>query len=244
MGLLRVIASPNLCWLNVVQASNETGVPAIRLIGRSAERKFGSQFSAYAGPLRVAYSDDIDSLRYSKAVPAISRSRTKYVVLAVSGPETLLRRSGLSVEDSVDLTQTLKSLMDLSGNQPNLRLKDPGDPESDVVFKNQRDSILQKITQNLYRISDKAVRERVKKDSFRFLSGELRRPKSTGVFALDEVLSGELAKKFRECCLQTKFEHADLTSLQFGVDRFEVGYVLRKVSRDQDVLRNIEFPED
>ena len=239
-----MISSPNLCWLNVVHASNETGVPAIRLLGRASERKFGSQYSAYTGPLRVAYSDDVDSLRYSKIVSAINNSRKRSVVLVVSGPETLLRRSGLRVEPTVDLTKVLSSLMTLEATEPGFRLEDPGDPESDIVFKNQRDSILQKVTQNLYRITDKESRERVRTDIFRFLSGGLRRPKQTNVAALDEMLAGDLAKKFRECCLQTRFEHADLTSLQFGVDRFELGYVIRKVSKDPAVLKNIEFPED
>jgi hypothetical protein len=213
-------------------------------MGRSSERKFVSQYSAYTGPLRIAYSDDVGSLRYSRVVAAIHKSKTRSVVLVVSGPETLLRRSGLSVEPRVDLTTVISSLMTLEARKPEFRLEDPGDPESDIVFKNQRDSILQRLTQNLYRISDKESRERVKTDIFRFLSGELRRPKQTNIAALDEILSGDLAKKFRECCLQTRFEHADLTSLQFGVDRFELGYVIRKVTKDPVVLRNIEFPED
>jgi hypothetical protein len=123
-------------------------------------------------------------------------------------------------------------------------LKDTVDLENKVISANQRDSILHRITQNLYRIPDKDRRASVQKMCFRFLSGQLKRPPSTGLPSLDLVLESPLAKTFRECCLATGSHPADVTSKKFGVDRFEVGYVIRKVSTDPVLLANIEFPED
>ena len=227
--------------------SNLTGVGALHLLKNKKMSVFKSQFSSYVGPLRLVYAEDVDSLRTSGRIPHLL-SDPRSICLIVSGPPTALENAGL--KDNYNWTGSIlkehvgKLMNDPPEHLQELVLNDPLDLEGVVVSSNQRDSILHKITQNLYRIPDKDRRATVQRACFRYLSGQLKRPTPTGLPVLDAVLVSELATTFRECCLATVTAHADITSKRFGVDRFEVGYVIRKVTTDPELLRNIEFPED
>lgn len=116
--------------------------------------------------------------------------------------------------------------------------------EEEILTRNQRDSILQKISSSLYRIQDKELREVTQTRIFRYLGGDLKKPPMTGIAVLDNTLRSDLAVRLRLCCIETKTRPSSQTCVEFRVDRFEVGYIIRKITADPKIIANVEFGED
>jgi len=247
MTIAFAAATSNICWLDIVVVSNKYGVPCLRISGSSSVKPYRPDSIHYIGPLRIVQVSSLDDLRRSKLLSRIIASKSVRAILVLTVSDTDAVSSGLSsiLYPGLSLSKldevVSMAVSDCLPEVQEINLVDRECEEKKILEKNQRDSILQKVTQNLYRLPNKDHRLDIQTRIYRFLSGALKKPPVTGMKNLDDTLNSELAFRFRDCCLATVNRHADETSLEFQVDRFEVGYVIRKVCTDQRMLSNIEF---
>lgn len=239
MPLISVELRRDLSWLEVVTECRALGIDCFNLTG--GLRKNSPVENRYLGPLRVVFTEDIDSLRRSITFRRMISSG-KQVALLVGCSATEAEAFGLGLIDS-SLSVSLKKAM-RGGKPVSLDLSNKVCMESSILSSNQKDSILQRVSPNLYRIRDKTKRNLVQDDIYRFLSGELKRPPKTGVQILDSIVWSEAASRLREACIRTRTEKVDIVSSEMSVDRFEIGYVLRKTNPSFAVLENIAYEDD
>lgn len=240
MPLVSVEFRRDLSWIDVVSSCDPLGLTCYNI--SSSVRKRIPVSSLYVGPLRVVYSDCIDHLK---------RSRTLRKMIASRESVLLLVGCSLSEAESFEVTTTDSSLsgslvegMSGKSGRSDISGLNKKCMETFIIAQNQKDSILQRISPNLYRITDKKKRELAQMSIYRYLSGELKRPPVTGIQILDSIIRSDVASRLREACSQTRTERVDIVAKRLSVDRFEVGYVLRKVTSDPGILSNIAFEDE
>lgn len=100
----------------------------------------------------------------------------------------------------------------------------------EVLKANNRDSILQRIQTNVYRIKDADERTILQRNIYAFLSGKTKTPPSKYKF-IENILRSEVATRLRRAVQRAKqSDDVDAAAAEENLDRFEVAYVLSKCS--------------
>lgn len=244
MSILNVVVAPTASWFDVHYAASKYGVPCAfyRPKGESISYDFVDGSAVYVGPLRIVYTEEIDAFRRSGTLMKLeARKKFHYlVILGCSGS----KYSHLQVYEgpirSLVAAHLEYTIEDIAGEisfeeVPHHR---------EALQQYQRDSILSRVSQLLYRVKDKTERARVANDVYRYLSGGRARVPIVPIVQLSEALRSETADKYREAGKRVRQgQDIDKVCSHFKVDRFEVGYCLRKSGADEELLQRIAFKD-
>lgn len=133
-------------------------------------------------------------------------------VIAVVGSGSELDAAGITQGDPFQFFGT------------NVPIGRPVDVIRTCIEANTFESFLPAYQALLYRI-DKDQRNEVRARIFAFLSGALKRPPSTGVQRMDDLLAGPLCDRLRSAVIQSKKTPVEECAATFNVDVFEIRYI-------------------
>lgn len=244
MSILNLVVAPDTSWLEVVDACSHYGVPCALFVDKDRSlRKDPSQGSAhYVGPLRVLYLEDLEAFRMNHIVEKLESSR-KYQYLVMVGTSPMKFQQVPVYEGSVrsfvaahfEIANVAEGI-DISFNS--------FDHHAELMKKYQRDSVLSRVSQLLYRIKDKVQREKVANAVYLYLSGGRVKKPETTIKQLDEVLVSDVAKRYIQAGYWVRRgSPIDLEAKTRKVDRFELGYCIRKTTTDEELLEHIAFKD-
>lgn len=239
--ILRIVVSPNAVWSDVSFACSTLGVPCAFFKQHVSEAREPSGHM-YLGPLRVMYVEDVSALKRQHVLKALEENtRFMYVVIIGCVPDRFAR-CVVYHGPVVDLVRYSMDLID--DESPAISFREPNH-QAKLLNEFQRDSILSRVSQLLYRIKDKTERAQVGQNAYRFLAGYWKRPPSnSGINKLQEVLKSDLAKRYNEAGQRVLAgEDIDTVCELSNLDRFDVAYCIRKSTSDPRVLARIAFKE-
>lgn len=241
MPILSCLTVPDATWQSVVDACQAYGVECVFFRGgRKALRREGNH--KYKGKLRVLYAEDIKGLLVRGYLKKMEESSQYNYLIIFGAPPN--RFSNIPTYEG--------SLRSLVASHFEISLVDDGievdlseyDHHREVMSKYSRDSILNRVSQLLYRIKDRVERDRVANQVYRFLAGVTKRPPTTPIKQLNEVLSSDLGRRYNEACrMVVKGECIDWVSRAYSVDWFEISYCIRKTTTDPRILEMLAFKE-
>lgn len=230
-----ILVSPKAAWLDVVLAANKSGVPATHFAvkGRWKRRVYRPESaSRYLGPNRLVYFDSVKDM-YAW-VDSLQKHRNCFTVV-LGGSESEALEYGLT-PSKVELSESLITSVVLN---PSNHLADFQKPPSgqvtnlyeQVVARNKKDSIIQKLQPLFYRIREVDERKKVQKQVYRFLAGRVKTVRNIPVASMQRLLESPLAAKFRTCVQVYEETLSEASVSKHGIDMFEVHFVLRQLEK-------------
>lgn len=231
-----ILVSSRASWLDVILASNRLGVPATSYStssGRWKRRLYRPETnSQYLGPNRIVYFDKASDL--NRWVSPLSTHKNCFT-LVLGGSESEALEYGLGQTDG-EVTEALITAVVLNPSKHlNVLQNAPDKKEVDlyqqVIARNKKDSIIQKLQPLFYRIRDVDERKGTQKQVYRFLAGRIKTVRKVPVASMQRLLESPLAEKFRKC-VQVYEEKMDESFVsKHGIDMFEVHFVLRQLEK-------------
>lgn len=244
MSILNVVVAPDASWFDVHNAASLYGTPCafFKPKGESISFDFVNWHRVYLGPLRIVYVEDVDVFRRSGAMQKLESNRVlEYLILF--GCSAHRFKNLPPYEGSVHslISAHLEFTKDTSSTEISF---EEIPHHAEALARYQRDSVLNKVSQMLYRIRDKTDRAAVALDVYKFLSGAKKRAPRTPISSLDAVLLGDVAKKYNQAGTAVRSGmDIDRACTAYKVDRFEVGYCLRKSNVSDEILQLIAFKD-
>jgi hypothetical protein len=244
MSILNVVVAPNASWFDVHNAASLYGTPCafFKPRGESISFDFAGWHRTYFGPLRIVYTEHVDVFRRSGALQKLESSRSlEYLVIL--GCSNYQFKSLPTYEGTIH--SLVSAHLEFAKESSSTEISFEEVPHhAEALKRYQRDSVLNKVSQMLYRIRDKEDRATVGLEVYRYLSGARKKVPSTPVSTLEGVLRSEVALRYNAAGKAIR-EGADIDRVctAFKVDRFEVGYCLRKSKVSDELLDRIAFKD-
>lgn len=242
MPILNCLIAPDASWQAIVDACDEYGVECVFFHGSGKPLRQPPKKDTYSGCLRVFYTEDVKALRVRGYLHKMEESPSYNYLVVIGAPPSRFAR--IQTYEG-PIRSLVAHHFEISVVEEGLEIDlSEYDHHADVMKKYSRDSILSRVSQLLYRIKDKVERAQVSTQVYRFLAGYSKRPPTTPVRQLTEVLSSELAGRYNEACsMVRKGNEIGRVSRQMSVDWFEISYCIRKTTSDPAVLELVTFKE-
>lgn len=240
--LLRIVVSPDASWGEVSFACDQLGVQSAVYRSNGTSERREPAHHRYLGPLRVLYTEDPQGLRRSGVLTKLEESKKfKYLVILGCVPDKFTT----CVVNHGSVLELVLSSLDLSASPTDRMSWREPDHHARLIDSFQRDSILSRVSQLLYRIRDKTERSQVSAGIYRYLSGAVKRPpKISDPKILNDTLRSDLARRYNEAGQRVlSGEDIDLVCGESNIDRFDVAYCIRKSTTNAAVLDSIAFKE-
>lgn len=192
------------------------------------------KIQSYFGPLRVVYVSGVDV--FNQYADSLNRKTVHHLILLNAAP-SVFKEVGIPMYgDGVNpLTkQTLLATLEKVPTDEFDSIEKKCDLAQDVMKRINKESMLGKLQTNFYRIKQVEDRHNIQSSVYAYLVGSIKRRPITDFPALDFLLKSDLCKKFIEAVSYAKKSGPDKASERFGIDRFEIAFVLKRGGYDVD----------
>ena len=190
---------------------------------------------SYFGPLRLVYINDIDI--FNQYVDTLYRKPQQHVVL-VNVAKSTLEELGVKIHSEGEKPFTFEDLRSClyqaPVSTPALFLARKTDIAKQVMQGINKESLLGKLQTTFYRIKQVEDRQAIKNVVYAYLGGSIKKMPATDVPILDKILATDLCKKFILAVAFAKKEGPDSSAEKFGIDRFELAFVLKVTGHSFD----------
>lgn len=174
--------------------------------------------------------------QYNTYASEIHAKKQVFLVF-LSAPSSALMEHGLQVYHSGTQEFTADDFAKVLHLEPTTaEVKTVLGPEKErdlsieILTKNNRDSLLQKLQSNIYRIRDAVEREIIQKKVYAYLGGEVKTLPRISYPFVANLITSDLAVRLRNAVKEARSSHnIDKAAENANLDRFEVAYILSKV---------------
>lgn len=186
----------------------------------------------YFGPLRVIYTSDFAFL--ADYVEHLETSKKYRYFIVVSGAPSALQEQGIEISKFPFSNRTLlHALLSNKTSTFDRLLAEPRNLAKEIFDKVNRDSLLSKLQSSIYRVTDKVERDRAQTICYAYLASLVKRRPDSGFEFLNNILDSDLATLFCKATKEVKTgQNIDVVAEKFGLDRFEIAYILKRTGYD------------
>ena len=224
--LVRVVATPNLSFLDLLHCANLYGFKFIHLdpLYESRYKLIHPPLVRVFSHLRPIYTAHVKYLELN--YPRLSASKENYLVLVGGSPVEHFEYQLESYEGAGITPELLHSWDTFKHQKLPARTKDTSSLIHEGVGEG---SLLQKIYPLFYRERDKQARLALQTKVYAYLVGDRKTPPITGIGKFDLVLQQPETLKLRQAVIYARSTSTEAASLKFGIDKFELNYLTQKV---------------
>lgn len=228
--ILDVIGVPQLSLLDARILCSEAGIRLGYLTkGLTNFQVFKPKKPVYFGPMRVVYIEDVDI--YVRYIDQLYQKKVHHLVLINAAYSTLVEM-GIQIYEYGIKPFTGQVLLDSFQLQPVSEGKFLAERKlnlaQSIAETINKESLLGKLQSSFYRIKSVDERDRVQKQVYAYLTGKVKRKPYSGLVFIDNILDTDLCQKVILAVEFAKKAGPDAAAEKFGIDRFEIAYVLRK----------------
>lgn len=235
--IIDVVGVPQVSLLDARLLCNVVGVRLGYLRHKSPSfQSFKPDVQSYFGPLRVVYIDDL--VVFNKYADSLFQKKQHHVILLNSSYSTL-KEVGVSIHGDGTEPFLHRDLVALFGSTPThsqnkmLTLKE--NLAEQIMQSINKESLLGKLQTSFYRIRQVDERQKVQSLVYAYLNGSIRRKPNVEEFPfIVKIMKSDLCARFVSAVSMAKKIGADRASDAFGIDRFEIAYVLKRGGFDVD----------
>lgn len=190
---------------------------------------FRPRIQSYFGPLRVLYIDDL--LVFNQYADSIYQKKQHHVILLNAAFSTL-KEVGVNVHGNGTEPFLHTDLIALFGSAPinaqQILLSLQHNLAEQIMQSINKESLLGKLQTSFYRIKQVDERQRMQSLVFAYLSGSIKRRPFLDIPYIDKLLNSDLCGRFVTAIAFAKKAGPDKSAEEFGIDRFEIAYVLKR----------------
>lgn len=220
-----IVATPNLCLLDMLYSSEVFGYKFMHYSSKYAKRY------RVVKPSRLLYFADVrpvffDTFRhFNEAYARLNLTEHPYLVLISGNPIDHIEH-GLEIWEGSVLKST--DLLKLSNGRQR-----PTKKVTDLIKEITKSvggiGVLQKIYPLFYREKDKVARGSLQRAVYAYMSGVKKRCPSTHIQLLNRVLKEDAVQQLRNAAIASRTIGLDKAAKKFKVDLFELSYLRNKV---------------
>lgn len=220
----------NHSWVEVCSVCREYGIKAAYFKGRRKVQEFRPDIPLNSSPVRLLFLEENLEAPFSpRILPKVVSKKLDFLCIIQVSPSQGLE---LGVRTSPRWVSPKEDI--LFGSPPDLKTKPARDLTQEILDSTKRESILQELHPAFYRVKDKEERIKLQGKVYGFLAGNRKTPPKTFIKKIDDVLASPSCLTFREAVKSSKGRDVDEVAKEYGMDRFEIAFVLSKTTANFD----------